>query len=67
MKMDETGAFSQHCDCRSRLTKVCAGAAREQKGGRGGQVRLLGLKYKLVCHFKLAADMVGDMVASGSL
>ena len=21
--------------------------------------RLLGLKYKLICHFKLAADMVG--------
>ena len=27
--------------------------------------RLLGLEYKVICHFKLAADMVG--VASGSL
>ena len=22
--------------------------------------RLLGLKYKLICHFKLVTDMVGD-------
>ena len=52
-----------------RLTKVLAGAARGKKGskGGGGRVRLLdvdirrlsGLKYKLICHFKLATDMVG--------
>ena len=56
--------------CRNRLTKVLAGAARGEKGskGRGGRVRLsnvdtgrlTGLKYKLICHFKLAVDMVGD-------
>ena len=39
----------------------------KRNGGGGGRVRLLdvdtgrllGLKYKLVCCFKLAADMVG--------
>ena len=55
--------------CRSRLTKVCAGAAIGEKGSKGevGRVRLpdvdtgrlLGLKYKLMCHFKLTVDMVG--------
>ena len=55
--------------CRSRLVKVLAGAAREEKGSMGQecQVKLLdvdtrrlsGLKYKLICHFKLAVDMVG--------
>ena len=61
--------------CRSKLTKVLAGAARGKKGSKGGGSRvrlpdadtgrLLGLKYKLICHLKFAADMVG--VASGSL
>ena len=48
---------------------MCAGATRgkkESKGG-GGRVRLLnvdtgrlsGMKYKLICHLKVAADMVG--------
>ena len=51
--------------CRSRLTKVCAGAGRGEKGskGREGRVRLvdvdterlLGLKYKLICRIKLAS------------
>jgi hypothetical protein len=54
---------------RRRLTKVLAGAARGKKGskGGGGRVRLsnvdteelAGFKDKLICHFKLAADMVG--------
>ena len=40
-----TGAFNQHCgfiSCKSRLTKVLAGAAREETGSKreGGQVRL---------------------------
>ena len=57
--------------CRCRLTKVLAGASREEKGSKdgGGQVRLLdvdtgrltGLKYKLICRFKLAADTVGSL------
>ena len=55
--------------CRSRLTKVLAGAA----GRGGGRVRLsnvdtrrvLGLKYKLIYCFILAVDIVG--VASESL
>ena len=56
--------------CRCTLTKMLAGATREKKGrkGGGGQVRLLtfdterltGLKYKLICYFKLAADMIRD-------
>jgi hypothetical protein len=71
-------AFSQHCgfnSCRCRLTEVLAGAARGKKGnkGRGGRVRLSdvdtrrlsGLKYKLICCFKLAMGMIGR--ASGSL
>ena len=47
---------------------MLAGGTRGEKGskGGGGQVRLLdvdtgrllGLKYKLICHFKLAVDMV---------
>ena len=55
--------------CRSRLTKVLPDAAKVKKGSKagGGQVRLsnvgagrlLGLKYRLICLFKLAADMVG--------
>ena len=59
--------------CRRRLTKVLAGGAIGKKGsmGGGGRVRLpdidsrrlSGLKYLLICRFKLAADMVG--VASG--
>ena len=54
---------------------MLAGAARGEKGskGRGGREslpnvatrRLSRLKYKLICCFKLAADMV--RVASGSL
>ena len=61
--------------CRSRLTKVLGAATREKKGsmdGRGllnlpnvGTGRLLGLKYKLICHFKLMANIV--RVAIGSL
>jgi hypothetical protein len=61
--------------CRSRLTKVLAGDDRGEKGSKGGERRvrlpdvdtgrLSGLKYKFICCFKLAADMVG--VASGSL
>ena len=53
--------------CRSRLTKVLAGATKGEKGskGGGGRVRLPDvdtgrlsvLKYKL-CRFKLAMDMV---------
>ena len=60
--------------CRNRLTKVLVFATREEKGTKdgGGQMRLpdidtgglSGLKYKLVCHFKLATDVV---VVSGSL
>ena len=56
--------------CRRRLTKVLAGAAKREKGSKGGGdcVRLLdvdtgrlsGLKCKLICRFKLVADMVGD-------
>ena len=48
---------------------MLAGAARGEMGGKDGrnQVRLLevdtgrllGLKYKLICHFKLVADLVG--------
>ena len=54
--------------CRSRLTKLLAGAARGGKGtkGGGGRVRLLdvdtgrpsGLNYRLICRFKLAADVI---------
>ena len=56
--------------CRRRLKKVLAGAARGEKGNKGGsgggQVMLLdvdtgrlsGLKYKLIYFCKLAADMV---------
>ena len=61
--------------CRCRLTKVLADAARGEKGSKGGrgQVRLLvvdtrkllGLKYELICYFKLVMDMVGG--ESGSL
>ena len=45
MKVDVFEAFSQHCafiSCRGRLTKVLAGAAREEMGskGGGGRVRL---------------------------
>ena len=49
---------------------MLAGASRREKGGKGegGRVRLLdvdtgqlsGLKYKLICHLKLAPDMVRD-------
>ena len=56
-------------NCRSRLKKVLAGVARGKKGckSRLDQVSLLyvdierqtGLKYKLICHFKKAANMVG--------
>ena len=43
------------------------GGKREVVGGEGDQVRLSdvdtrrlsGLKYKLICHFKLVADMFG--------
>ena len=55
--------------CRHRLTKVLAGAGRWEKGSKGGggrmrlsnidTERLSRLKYKLICHFKLVADMVG--------
>ena len=58
--------------CRSRLIKVLAGAAREEKGSkyRVGRVRLphvdmgrlSGLKYKLICCFKLEAYMVWDRI-----
>ena len=54
---------------RHRLIEVLAGATRGERGskGGGGRVRLSdvrierlsGLKYKLICHFKLATDMVG--------
>ena len=54
--------------CRSTLTKMLADAAMGENGSKGGKgrvrlpdvdtERLSGLKYKLVCHFKLAADMV---------
>ena len=53
---------------RHRLTKVLAGAARGEKGSKGGgghqmliPGRLSRLKYKLICHFKLAANMVGGL------
>ena len=51
-----------------RLTKVLAGAAREENRskGAGGCERLLddtgrlsGLKYKLICCFKLVGNMIG--------
>ena len=53
--------------CRCRLTKVLAGAARGKKGTKGGgdRVRLSHvdtgrlLEYRLICHLKLVADMVG--------
>ena len=50
--------------CRHRLTKVLAGAARGKRESRErlpdvATRRLSGLKYKLICHFKLAVDMVG--------
>ena len=58
--------------CTSRLTKVLVGAARGKKVSKvgGGQVtlpdvdtgRMLGLKYKLIYHFKLAADMIREFV-----
>ena len=48
---------------------MLAGAAKGKKGSEGGgrqskitdvnTGRLFGLKYELVCHFKLAVDMVG--------
>ena len=54
---------------------MLAGAARNEKGSKGGggrarlpdvdTGRLLGLKFKLICHFKLAVDM--DGMASGSM
>ena len=54
--------------CRGRLTKVLAGAAREQTGskGGGGRVRLsdvdtrklAGFQNELICNFILAVDMV---------
>ena len=63
---DNTVAF---ISCRNKLTKVLAGATKGENGskGGGGQVRLsdfdtgrlLGLKYKLICRFKLMADMAG--------
>ena len=57
---------------------MLAGAARGDTGSKGGEGqvrlpdvdtrRLLRLKYKLICHFKLETDMVGWLaVASGSL
>jgi hypothetical protein len=61
--------------CRRSLTKVLAGAARGEKGSKdgGGRVslsnvdtgKLTGLKYKLISHYKLPADM--SEVASRSL
>ena len=41
MKIEETGAFSQHCGFH-QLTKVLADAARWEKGcnGGGGRVRI---------------------------
>ena len=55
--------------CRHRLNKVLAGAARVKKGSKSGGSRvrisnvdtgrLTGFKFKLICCFKLAADMVG--------
>jgi hypothetical protein len=57
----------------NKLIKVLAGAPRERErevkggGGRGRLLdinteRLLELKYKLICHFKLVADMVEEFV-----
>ena len=58
-------AFISH---RSRLPRVLAGSARGGKGnkGVGGRLRFpdvdtqrqSGFKYKLICCFKLAVDMV---------
>ena len=53
---------------RRRSTKVLTGATKGEKGNKGGGSRvrlsnidtgeLAGCKDKLICHFKLAADMV---------
>ena len=69
MKYEELSANTvAFVSYRRRLTRVLAGAARAEKGSKcwGGQVKLLnvytrrltGFKYKLICRFKLAADMV---------
>ena len=41
---------------------MLAGAASGVKGSKGSYLETAGLKYKLICCFKLAAGMVGDVI-----